>query len=229
MGRLARRFTILSLAMLLLLLALWVGGSVYARRQAETVVQEFQGLDAAADPTAFSLSFIRRYSNRLAEKVCQFESCQYQFLFTNSVISTLHFVPRAYMKVYVTLDHGLLSFAAIEYTSAVFKQNSPIVWVQEDFCAKVATSRCDYFYLDPHGRDVTETWHGDVQFGQMATRNQKAAAEGLNVDCVTALHGCKDISELLPRVWKLTSPGAVSSRMRSLADSFADASQPLPE
>jgi hypothetical protein len=165
----------------------------------------------------------------LIEKVCKFESCQYQFLFTNRVISALHFSPRVEIKVYLTLDHGSLSSAAIEYTSGVFKQNSPIVWVQEDFCSKGTTSRCDSFYLDPHGRDVPETWHGDVQFGQTATPNQKAAAEGLNLDCVTALHGCRDITELLPRLWKLTSPGAVSSRMRSMADSTADASQPLPE
>lgn len=160
MNRLARRFAVLSLGALLLLLAIWIGVSAYARRQADTVVQEFQSLDTAPDPTAVSISFIRRYSNRLAERVCQFESCQYQFLFTNRVISALHFAPRADIKVYMTLDHGSLASAAIEYTSAVFKQNSPTVWVQEDFCAKGTTSRCDYFYLDPHGRDVPETWHG---------------------------------------------------------------------
>jgi hypothetical protein len=49
------------------------------------------------------------------------------------------------------------------------------------------------------------------------------------LNCLTALRGCKDISQLLPTVWKLTGPGVVSSRMRSTADSITDASQPLPE
>ena len=229
MPKLARRLTFIGFAALILFLAMWVGGTIYARRQAETVLREFQNLDIAGDPTAASLSFIKRHVFSLTEKVCELESCQYQFRFTNTIISKLRFAPRADIRIYITVDKGSVPFASIEYTSAVFKENSPIVWVQEDFCSKVASSRCDYFYLDPHGRDVTETWRGNVQFAQFATQNQKRAAKGLNVSCVTAHYGCKDISELLPTVWKLTSPGAVSSRLRSMADSIADASVALPE
>lgn len=224
-----RSLAILGVA-IAVLIAVVLGAAGYDRHQAGTVIDEFRSLDTAAEPTAASLSFVRRYSARMAEKICQSDSCQYRFDFTNRAMSTVHLAPRADIRVYVTLDRGSLSFAFVEYTSAVFKENSPIIWVQEDFCANVGTSsRCNYFYLDPHGRNVSPTWHGTIQFAQLATPEQKRAALALNLGCVTAFRGCRNISQFLPTIWKLTGPDAVSSRMRSMADSIADASQPLPE
>jgi hypothetical protein len=72
-------------------------------------------------------------------------------------------------------------------------------------------------------------WNGIVQFDEKTTRGQKRVAWGLNLDCFIAFRGCTDISQLLPAVWKLTDPAAVSSRVHSSADSNAEASQPLAE
>src|SRR5438132_9296681 len=57
-----------------------------------------------------------------------------------------------------TSYHGSLGMVNVEYTSAVFKQNSPIVGLQEAFCSV----ECDGFYLNPHGRDVGPVWNGSV-------------------------------------------------------------------
>lgn len=73
------------------------------------------------------------------------------------------------------------------------------------------------------------TWNGIVEFGQVADDGQKRLAWALNVDCLNALHGCRDISELMPGLWKRVSPDSVSSRVRSTADTIAEAAQPLPD
>jgi hypothetical protein len=212
-----------------LICAYVVGAAIHARSQASTLFKEFRSLDTAANPSAGALALIEKHSDQLAHKICRSDLCQYEFLFTNGTISRFHVLPRAEITVYVTLNRGSLENVIVTYTSAVFKADSPIVWVQEDFCAISDPTHCDYFYLNPHGRDVPQTWNGDIGLGQMATQEQKRAAWAFNPDCFTALRGCKDITELLPGIWKLTSPRAVSSRMRSMADSTADASQPLPE
>jgi len=206
-----------------------IGGAVYARHQARALIEKIRDVDGAADPTAASRSLMRLYSDRLVSRTCEREFCQYQFLFNNGVISKVHIVPKAEIKVYVNLYRGALTAVDVEYTSAVFKADSPIVTVQEDFCANRTDITCDHFALNPHGRDVVPTWNGIVEFGQKATKEQKRAAWALDLDCVTAFHGCRDISQLLPTIWKLTGPGTVSSRMRSTADSIAETSQPLPE
>jgi hypothetical protein len=223
-----RSLTVLSAAMLFLC-AVMMAGAGYARHQARMLIDKIRNVDTAADPTAASGSLMRLYSDRLVSQICERELCQYQFLFTNGVSSNLHVVPRAEIRMYVSIYAGNLSDINVQYTSAVFTADSPIVSVQEDFCGNRTDISCEHFAVNPHGRDVDQTWNGSVEFGQKATREQKRAAWALNLHCVAALRGCKDISQLLPTVWKLTGPGTVSSRMRSTADSIAEASQPLSE
>jgi hypothetical protein len=223
-----RSLTILGAAILFFCVVM-ICSAVYARLQVRTLIERIKNVDTAADPTAASRSLIRSYSGRLVSQVCEREFCQYQFLFTNGLISKFHVAPRAEIRMYISIYAGKLSDISVRYTSAVFKADSPIVSVQEDFCGDRRDISCEHFAINPHGRDVGQTWNGDVEFGQKATRAQKRAAWALDWHCVAALRGCEDISKMLPTVWKLTGPGIVSSRVRSTADSIAEASQPLAE
>ncbi len=229
MHRFARHsLTILSAAVVLLG-AVLAGSAVYARRQAKTLIEDLSHLDTVADPTALVGALRQKHRKQFTGEKCAFEACYYGFFVSNRILSTFHLAPRADIRASVILYRNSLEMISVQYTSAVFKENSPIVYVQEDFCADRTDISCEHFALNPHGRDVTPTWNGIVEFGQLATEEQKRATWALNLDCVTSFHGCKDISELLPTIWKLTSPSTVSSRLRSTADSIAESSQPLPE
>src|SRR2546421_7914865 len=61
---------------------------------------------------------------------------------------------------------------------------------------------------------VTPIWNGIVEFGQVASDEQKQLAWSLKTDCMIAPHGCSDISEIMPELWKRVSPDSVSSRVR---------------
>jgi hypothetical protein len=213
----------------LLLSVVVMVGAARARDQAKALIAELKSIDTAEDPTAVSRLLMAKYSNRRTSTYCERDFCQYHFLFTNGIISKLPFVPRAEIRMYMNIYAGSLSAVNIAFSSEVLKADSPVVEVQEDFCASRADIGCEYFAINPHGRDVGQTWNGDVEFGQEAAPEQKRAAWALNSDCFTAFSGCKDISQILPTVWKKTAAGSVSSRMRSTADSIAEASQPLPQ
>jgi len=210
MSQTIRRFLVIIGLLIAFIFGTILGGDLYAQHGANTVIQEFKQLDVG-QPAARSLSFLEHHRKNLVNKLCDSESCQYEFLFTNTVISKLHLAPRADIAVYLTLVRGTLDFIAIQYTSRVFKADSPIVWVQEDFCADRSDITCDYFALNPHGRDVAPSWNGIVEFGQLAPDGKKRAALALNLECLTAYHGCRDISELLPAIWKRARPGTVTS------------------
>ena len=216
-------------AVILCFCAVAIGDVLYVRHQATTLISELANLDSVSDPSGVMLALLDQHGDHRVDKICESDLCQYQLLLTNGALSRSHLVPEAEIRAYVTLKRSALALIRVEYTSSVFKANSPIVGIQEDFCRVGGIPPCDYFYLNPHGSNVTETWNGDVTFGQMATEIQKQASWAMNSNCFVALNGCKNISELLPRIWKLTAPGAVSSRLRSLADSIADGSQPLPQ
>ena len=199
------------------------------RWQARLLLEDVKRLDTNPDLSSSFSTFREEHRHQLVNGECQNGVCEYEFAVTNSVLSTLHLAPRTEMRARVTLSQRKIDAAGVEYTSAIFKENSPIVHVQEDFCADRTDIPCDHFALNPHGRSVAPAWNGDIEFGQLATAEQKAKAWALNLDCFAALYGCKDISQLSPTIWRATGPGVVSSRMRSTADSAAETAQPLSE
>lgn len=198
-------------------------------RRATALVDDIQNVDRAPDPSVLARALMQKYRKHLVTTNCEADSCQYVFLFSNHLISAFHLAPRSEIEVCFSIFKNSLDAIHVQYTSAVFKTNSPTVHVQEDFCGARTDMKCDHFDLNPHGRDVGPTWNGIVEFGQLATAEQKRAAWAFNLNCITTFNGCNDIAQLLPTIWKLTSPSTVSSRLRSSADSIAEASQPLPE
>lgn len=199
------------------------------RRQAESLLEDLRRLDVNADPTSSFRDFKEKHRHQLTTDECRGNICRYEFLVDNRVISTLRLAPHTEMRVSVALFRGRLATVGVEYTSRTLKQDSPIVRVQEDFCADRADIRCDHFGLNPHGRNVGPALNGIIEFGQLARADQKGAAWALNLGCFSSHKRCKDISQLLPTLWKATGPGVVSSRVRSTADSINEASQPLPD
>lgn len=211
----------------LLVCAVIRGGVWDKHQQAESLLDDLTHLDLNADPTSSFRAFRERHHHQLTTDECRANVCQYEFVVSNWVPSTLHLAPRTEMRAWGTLVQDRLVAVGIEYSSRTLKQDSPIVRVQEDFCAYRTDIRCDHFALNPHGRNVAPAWNGIIEFGQLATVEQKGAAWALNLECFSPRTSCKDISQLLPKLWKATGPGEVSSRVRSTADSISEASQPL--
>jgi hypothetical protein len=213
----------------LALLTFFAAVRVYVVHRAAVLIAEIKNIDQAPDPMGFSRALMQKYGDSFIAENCERDFCQIHYLLSNRLLSTLHFSPRSEIEVYFSMSKGSLNAVNVQYTSAVFQANSPVVHVQEDFCAARTDISCNYFALNPHGRNVSPTWNGDIEFGQLATVEEKRAAWALDLNCMTTFTGCKDIAELAPSLWKLTSPSAVSSRLRSTADSIAEASQPLPD
>jgi hypothetical protein len=201
----------------------------YVVHRASELIADMQGLDKASDPTAAALSFTKKYRRYLVETTCDHEACQYRFVLTNRPVSILHLAKQAQIEATVTVYRGQLDFVGMSLTSSVFRENSPVVYVQEDFCKDRTDIGCDHFAINPHGRYVRPIWNGIVEFGQVANDEQKRLAWSLKTECMNAPRGCRDISEIMPELWKRVSPDSVSSRVRSTADSIAEAAQPLPE
>jgi hypothetical protein len=229
MGKLTK-YSLTGLTIVALLVFVFVIASrAYTLHQARILIGEISSLDKASDPTAASLAFMQEQRGYFTEKTCDREFCQYRFVFTNRLLSMFHLAARSKIEVLLYLFHERLESVAVAFTSDVFRENSPVVYVQEDFCKDRTDLGCDHFAMNPHGRNVTPTWNGIVEFGQLAKEEQRRAAWTFNIDCLQILHGCRDISELKPIIWKRTSRDRVSSRMRSTADSTAEGAEPLAD
>jgi hypothetical protein len=219
---------IVGLTVILLCTCIAIGVS-RARSQARMLLEDVKHLDVSADASSSLRAFRQKHRHQVVSEECRDRLCQYEFVVSNWPVSSLYLAPRTELRARVTVFRDELEATGVDYTSAVSRENSPVVHIQEDFCADQRDISCYHFAVNPHGRNVTPTWNGIVEFGQLATNEQKQAAWGLNLDCFVALHGCKDISILSPRIWRATGVESVSSCMRSSADSIAEASQPLSE
>jgi len=214
---------------LVLTCAAFAGGILRTRWQARALLEDIKRLEPNTNASQAFSTFRTTHRRQLANEECEDNVCQYEFVVTNWILSTLSLVPQTELRGRVTLYNQKLDVAGVEYTSKVSRENSPVVHVQEDFCADRTDIPCNHFALNPHGRGVSPAWNGDIEFGQLATDEQKARAWALNLDCFAAIHGCRDISQLSPKIWKATGQGVVSSRMRSTSDSTAEASSTLPD
>ncbi len=202
---------------------------VYVQHRAKELITDIQGLDEALNPTAATISFTKKYQRYLVETTCDRGLCQSRFVFRNRVLSIPRLAKPAEIEVFVSLFHERLDEVMVRFTSNVFRENSPTLLIAEAFCHDRTDIPCTDFAINPHGRGVQTTWNGDIFIGQLAREDQKRSAWAFNFDCLVAHEGCRDISELNPQIWKRTSPDTVSSRLRSTADSIAEAAQPLPD
>jgi hypothetical protein len=210
-------------------MAAWLGTRIYLRRQVASLVDDLRSLDASSEPITLSTVLMKKYVTHFDGQFCQADYCANRFLFTNRFLSTFHLAPRSEITITFEKVGTSLRDVAVVYTSAVFRENSPIVYVSESFCSNRVSRDCTYFAMNPHGRNVAQTWNGDVGFGQHSKPEIKRAGWELNPDCFVALRGCTNISEFLPSLWKVTAAGTVSSRVRSDSDSIAEAAQPLAD
>lgn len=125
----------------------------YTLHRAKGMVTDVENFDRVPAPTVAFLWFTKKYQRYLAEKNCDREFCQYRFLFTNRPLSTLHLAKRAEIEIIVSVYQARLDAVAVRLTSNVFSQNSPTVYVQEDFCKGRTDIQCDHFAINPHGRN----------------------------------------------------------------------------
>lgn len=222
------RNAILALILIAVGFALFVVGSAFkVRTEARSLLRDLGALQKSDDPTASFELLKRKYGSRLQPtEGCLPQGCQYLITISNRSISALHLVPYAEMKVWYTVYGGSLVFAMAEYRVALNGANSPVVHVQVGMCAHGCGVRFD---VDPHGVS-RQMWNGEVDFDTRATRQQRDAAFALNLDCLTSIERCTDISELLPTMCSRTGRATIQSRLVGLSQDLEESHRfPSPD
>lgn len=200
--------------MLLVASGAFVGISEFkTRRDAAATLDDLKLLGTSKDPTVGFELLKRRYGRKLRPLGCSQQFCQYKISFSNRSISALQIVPYTELNVWFTVYEQSLQIAMLEYRTALSGPESPVVHVQAGMCGRGCGVRFD---VNPHG-STQQIWNGLVEFDTRTTPEQRDAALALNLDCLSRIGGCKDIVELLPRVWTYAGPGTITSRLVGLS------------
>lgn len=185
--------------------AAWLAYGCYLRWEARAVLDDVHALTLASDrPVAF-MALKKKYGGRLKPiEGCSPNICSYQVTVSNHLLSALFRVPYTELNTRFDLRNESLVRLMVDYRSAQSNGDSPVVHVQTDFC----TDACGWFFVHPWTQSSTsERWNGIVEMGFATTPEMRQAALSLNPNCLTKIHGCTDIAQLLPAVWQRSDSG----------------------
>jgi hypothetical protein len=214
------RITVLALVIVAVGIAMFaVIAGLRVRTEAKSALSDLSGLQQSDDSTAAFEVLKRKYGNRLRPaQGCLPQDCQYLMTISNRSVSVLHLAPYAELRLWYNVYKTSLTFAMVEYRVALPRGNSPVVHVQVGMCAHGCGVRFD---VSPHGVSQ-QMWNGIAEVGTRATRQERDAAFALNLDCLTSMGRCTDISDLLPTVWSRKGPAAVQSRLMGLSQDLEE-------
>jgi hypothetical protein len=187
----------------------------YLQRKAQSVIDDVSSVIAAPDHDVAFAALKEKYGESLLLVGCWsprtgYEVCSYDVTVSNRPISKVFRIPFTELNARFDLLNRSISAAVVEYRSAQWKGESPVVHVQTDFCPAISTcGSVDFFYVNPWSlSSAPERWNGIVEMGVSTTPELQRAALSFNSKCLTSVRGCTDIAQLLPSVWS-GSPNGV--------------------
>lgn len=197
-----------------------VASVLHTKQAAESLLNDVRAISVAQHPTQYFDSLKLKYGAKLKRSaLCAPGECAYELTTANNVPALLRLVPYTELSATFNVYKGSLSFVHIQCRVAPRGDRGPVVHTQIDFCDAPCHRS---FYIHPHGRAATERMNGIAEFNAYATSAERDAALALNLDCFVKLGGCKNIAELMPRMWQIDHSGRVTAAMRSMADASSD-------
>lgn len=173
---------------------------------------------ASPDPAPEFEALRQRYGAKLKrDEQCTELDCQYHLQMNNRAVSWTHLFRYTELDAYFSIFRGRFEFFFISFSQESRHRNSPVVHIQFVHSNDLWAA----FSLNPHGRS-SDLWNGMIDFNLTAKPTDRDAALDVNLNCLVRIGGCHDIAEMSPRIWKVTSPTVIYSRMPSGADAIGD-------
>ncbi len=125
------------------------------RSQALVLLEDLKQVDANADTWKAIHAFREKHRSQFVRQECKDDLCIWEFQINNWTLSKARLAPRTELQIRITFFRHKLATVGVDYASSVFRHDSPVVHIQEDFCAERMDIPCDHFALNPHGCNVT--------------------------------------------------------------------------
>jgi len=177
------------------------------RKSARRMLADVNGVIVSSDPTAAFHRLLQAYGRRMTQSGhCTPDYCSYEVEIENRIAVDGDILPNTRMTARFDVVKDKLSLVMLESRTALKHVTSPAVHVQMDVCSDV----CDWFVINPWGRESPELANGIVEFGRTTAQDRRRAAMAFNTTCLLRFGGCRTIAELLPTVWQRSNLGTVT-------------------
>ncbi len=169
--------------------------SIHVRSEAEALLERSRHLDVGSSSYEQVVSTLRPFHRyQSSNESCSSGDCELEYRFDNTGMRTLRLVPPTSFYFSFGFHNGLLTSK-----KAILGQG--ICCVARVREVKFNPGEGDGnpgYNLIPNGAPYKVLINLDTR----ATEEEKRIAYQFNLDCLTAVGGCKDAHQLLPGVWR---------------------------
>jgi len=193
---LGRRIAIAAVVLVLLVTALLLRAIEQPREQAAELLQQVQALEIGQTPYSQIEQLVAEYSGR---STCYEDDCSVRF--DNAWMHRLGLAPMTQLQVMLHRRESRLSGInlAMMVTGATLQQPPRATAMVFDAPPQGDSPAWRAVITDDANGRPVKTF---VQISTQAQAEQRKAAYGFNLSCLTRRGGCQTSRELLPGVWK---------------------------
>jgi len=141
---------------------------------------------------------------------CTASGCQYEVMLSNLVLAEIHLAPYTALRSTFWVKGGVLESNSLEFWTAGSQHRMVGMSVLTKYC-----DQCDSFYITPCEDSMELGTNGSVEIGYRSAVRNKRTALALDTSCLTKLHGCDTIGELLPTAWQRTPARTIRCQVSS--------------
>jgi hypothetical protein len=169
------------------------------KRSADNVVHVSFELSQRGNPP--TLDEIRRQFGPQLKQTdpCIASGCQYEVMLSNQVLAEIHLAPYTALRSAFWVKDGIVESNSMEFWTAGSQHRMVVTSVLTKYC-----DQCDSFNVIPCEDSMELGTSGSVEIGYKSAVRNKRTALALDTSCLTKLHGCDTIGELLPTAWQRT-------------------------
>ena len=180
------------------------------KRSADKVVRVSYELSERGSPP--TLDEIRQQFGLQLKQTdpCTASGCQYEVMLSNRVLAEIHLAPYTALRSAFWVKDSVVESNSMEFWTAGSQHHMVVMGVLTKYC-----DQCDSFNVIPCEDSMELGTSGSVEIGYRSTVRNKRTALALDTSCLTRLHGCDTIGELLPSAWQRTPARTIRCRVSS--------------
>ncbi len=141
---------------------------------------------------------------------CTASGCQYEVMLSNLVLAEIHLAPYTALRSTFWVKGGVLESNSLEFWTTGSQHRMVGTSVLTKYC-----DQCDSFNVIPCEDSMELGTSGSVEIGYRSAVRNKRTALALDTSCLTKLHGCDTIGELLPTAWQRTPARTIRCQVSS--------------
>jgi hypothetical protein len=183
------------------------------RIRAEGLIQSVSNLcEQSGDAPTLSTAQALFHGSLRQMEVCNSDSCGYEAVASNGVLTALHWTPYSELRSEVWVHNEKVEAVILNFASSANPRHGIVAHL---YIQGFQDGPGRLFGLDPWEKSSVSDTNGIVDVSPESFRANKRSVIGFDLNCLTNYGGCPTVAGLLPTVWAQENDGSIRCRLQN--------------